>query len=185
MSTMHTKKHRSLTVVIVLVLIVLWSSRAQLFLINASPSVPVGLYMAMPMHRTLKRGDLLRFCAPGWIAERGYVPTSRHCSDKSPALLKPVVGVQGDLVEVRNKVVFVRGYNTKAYILAVDSKGKPIPSISNFVVRKNAFFPLSTFHVRSLDGRYFGEISDNKILHRYICLVCLGEIKDPVILGKL
>ena len=147
----------------------------KILLVNISPSVPVGLYVVNPFKKNLSYGDLVRFCGPRWIVKRQYVPASQNCSYGRPALMKRVEGLPGDTIENRAGRIFVNGKITKAVALRADSHGNPVPQIGKLVVRDNEFFPLSTFNVRSLDGRYFGAVDRKRILYHYLCVVCFGK----------
>src|SRR5262245_59668693 len=69
------------------------TSRRPLLSWNASPSVPIGLYLVIPAAPRV--GDLVVVRLPPFMAafasSRGYLPISVH-------LLKPVAGTAGDLV---------------------------------------------------------------------------------------
>lgn len=173
MSEEKLKKYFSRSLWLSAAALLAFCSLDRIFLINISPSVPVGFYMAIPAHHPLRRGDLVRFCAPSWIAARGYVNPSAFCEKNTPALLKPVAGIPGDSIRVTGGQVFVNGHPTAARILRADSRKRQLPSVKDQSVPPNMFLPLSTYNPRSLDGRYFGPVSKNLILFRYVCLVCM------------
>ena len=83
--------------------------------VNLTPSLPFGLYARDPL------GPLVEFCPPGAAAEvsaiRGYRGLG-VCPDRHAPLLKPIVGHEGDLVEIDRAGLRVNGRslpNTQAY----------------------------------------------------------------------
>src|SRR5262245_43104196 len=70
--------------------------------VNASPSLPIGLYITTPDSHS----SLVEFCpdepAASLGISRGY-RTPGSCPDGATPLLKPVVAVTGDVVEVSPK----------------------------------------------------------------------------------
>jgi conjugative transfer signal peptidase TraF len=145
-------------------------------LVNISPSVPVGIYLRTSSKKTPAYGDLIRFCAPRWISERGYTKTSRYCLNKRPALLKPIAALPGDKIGYTTKsgLIYLTLNNrmTSAVVLKSDTKGRAMPMFRPGIVPQNSFLPLSTYNARSADGRYFGPVSDEKIIGWYKCFMC-------------
>jgi type IV secretory pathway protease TraF len=89
---------------------------------NASPSVPVGLYLVTkPSPRV---GDLVVVRLPpviaAFAARRGYLPASAY-------LIKPIAAVAGDLVCRLGDRVFVRGMLAGA-AADTDAHGNTMPS---------------------------------------------------------
>jgi conjugative transfer signal peptidase TraF len=136
--------------------------------INASPSLPVGLYIT-----TMDaRANLVEFCPAEPFASlsiaRGY-RESGVCSDGAAPLLKPVVAAAGDTVELSERGISVNGAllpNTAP--LAKDTKGRPLQAwpFGRYVVATGTVWVASSYHPRSFDSRYFGPVSTTAIRHR-------------------
>jgi conjugative transfer signal peptidase TraF len=136
--------------------------------INASPSLPVGLYITT----VDARANLVEFCPDEPFASlavsRGYRDRGT-CSDGAAPLLKPIVAVAGDNVEVSARGISVNGVllsNTAP--LSKDTKGRPLTAwpFGRYVVSPGMVWVASSYHPRSFDSRYFGPVSTAAIRHR-------------------
>jgi len=136
--------------------------------INASPSLPVGLYLVTDDHRA----NLVEFCPAEPFAalalRRGYRDPG-VCMDRGAPLLKPVVAKTGDLVELSTLGISVNGVllpNSAA--LSKDTKGRVLeawPS-GHYRVAPGTVWVSSSYQARSFDSRYFGPIYTTAIRHR-------------------
>jgi conjugative transfer signal peptidase TraF len=133
--------------------------------LNTSPSLPIGLYMT-----TLDpHGSLVEFCPEEPAASLGLIRGYRSpgsCSDGGTPLLKPVVAVAGDVVEVSVRGLTVNGrrlLNSQAQ--ATDSQFRPMSTwpIGLFHVAPETVWVVSSYHPRSFDSRYFGPIRVSSI----------------------
>lgn len=135
--------------------------------VNASASLPIGLYRTTS--DTTAR--LVEFCPSGpdatLSANRGYRGKG-NCSDGAEPLMKPIVAVQGDVVEVSPQGVAVNGR------LLPNSAPRPFDTKSRAVqhwpfgtyrVSPGTAWVISSFNVRSFDSRYFGPIPTGAIRH--------------------
>lgn len=128
--------------------------------INASPSLPVGLYITT----TDARANLVEFCPAAPFASLSLMRSYREsgaCSDGGAPLLKPVVARAGDGVELSPRGISVNGMllpNTAP--LSNDTKGRPLQSwpFGRYVVAPGTVWVASSYHPRSFDSRYFGPI---------------------------
>jgi conjugative transfer signal peptidase TraF len=127
---------------------------------NASPSLPIGLYVTTQDARS----SLVEFCpdepAASLGISRGYRAPG-NCPDGATPLLKPVVAVAGDVVDVSAGGLAVNGRllpNTKHQ--AMDSHGRPMPTWPEglFHVAPDTVWVVSSYHRQSFDSRYFGPI---------------------------
>ena len=127
--------------------------------VNLTPSLPIGLYVRDP------RGTLVEFCPPRAAAAvsaiRGYRGVG-VCADGHAPLLKPVVGREGDVVEVGGAGLFVNGRalpNTRAY--PRDHLGRPLDTYppGRYTVAPGTLWVASTWNDGSFDSRYFGPIA--------------------------
>lgn len=133
--------------------------------INASPSLPVGLYVKS----SEPTANLVEFCPAEPFASialsRGYRDPG-SCSDGGAPLLKPVVARTGDLVEVSATGLVVNGRllpNTAP--LRADTKGRPLTSWppGRYVVQPGFIWVASSYNPRSFDSRYFGPVAISSI----------------------
>lgn len=134
------------------------ASPTPIFIWNASPSVPIGLYFVRP--GSVARGDLAALRLPDQIAEfahrRDYIPHG------IPAL-KIVYAVAGDEVCRNDEVVVVNGKKVaKAH--KSDRYGRPMPVWSGcHKLRGDELFLLNP-HPDSFDSRYFGSIKSSRLI---------------------
>lgn len=135
---------------------------------NSSPSMPVGLYMVTGD----EHAKLVDFCPSEPFASfsiaRGYRDFG-VCIDGGAPLLKPVVAVSGDVVELSARGISVNGSllpNTAP--LRQDSKGRPLEAwaFGRYAVAIGTIWVASSYHPRSFDSRYFGPVHTSAIRHR-------------------
>jgi conjugative transfer signal peptidase TraF len=133
--------------------------------INASPSLPLGLYVT-----TSKPGaNLVEFCPAEPFASlalsRGYRDPGA-CRDGGAPLLKPVVARAGDLVDVSAAGIAVNGRllpNTAP--LHTDTKDRPLTSWApgRYIAQPGFVWVASSYNPRSFDSRYFGPVAISSI----------------------
>jgi conjugative transfer signal peptidase TraF len=133
---------------------------------NASPSMPRGLYLLLPVPPG--HGDMVMACPPPEAAclavRRRY--TSRHgpCACNSAVLLKFVAGASGDRITVDRQGVRVNGIPLPdSAPRDRDSEGRPVAGITgDFQLAPHQFW-LAGLGARSWDSRYFGPVSASSI----------------------
>lgn len=127
--------------------------------INATPSLPVGLYIEADVN-----SNLVEFCLvgpPAWLAaSRGY-RTAGDCPDGASALLKPVIAKAGDVVELTAAGIFVNARvvpNTAP--LSADTKHRSLEHFpyGRYVVSQGEVWVASSYNARSFDSRYYGPV---------------------------
>jgi conjugative transfer signal peptidase TraF len=136
--------------------------------INASPSLPLGLYVIT----NNSQAELAEFCPPEPFAtfaiERRYREAG-SCSDGAAPLLKPVAARPGDLVELSNAGISVNGrLLPQTAPLNRDTHGRPLNHwpFGMHIVAPDEVWVASTFNPRSFDSRYFGPIHIESIRDR-------------------
>lgn len=167
-------RHRRRSLYLLIAVTAVFASIAQLLIAvpkllvwNATPSVPVGLYLVVPVKR-LELGDLV-LIAPterlaGFAGERGYVP-------KGLPLIKRVAALQGQEVCRCRDLVLVDGLPVAA-ALASDRQNRPLPVWSGCRrLDEGQLFLLNAEIPDSLDGRYFGPTDRALVLGRAQLLV--------------
>jgi conjugative transfer signal peptidase TraF len=133
--------------------------------INETPSLPMGLWLIEARPQVIERGQIVSFCPPDLTLfrmgrDRGYLSRGRCPGDFEP-MLKPVVAVEGDEVEVTDDGVVVNGRliaNTAPH--GRDSAGRPMPfpPIGLRVVGPGEVWFASSYAASSFDSRYFGAV---------------------------
>ena len=130
--------------------------------INLTSSLPLGIWKIDKSFTRIEKGDHVWFAATKEIAdfalERGYLEKNTKCENNTIPLLKTVYGLPGDTYSFHDNEIRINNItvkNTKRRIN--DSKERPMPRISNGIVRENQLFVL-TMHTHSYDSRYFGPI---------------------------
>jgi signal peptidase I len=114
-----------------------------------------------PRWATYSRGDIVVFDPPpSWAAETNGVP-----------LIKRVIGLPGDTLELRDGKVFVNGAAlTEPYLFAEDGSAQPTDAApdgqSEWVVPKGELFVMGDHRVNSADSRVFGPIELGLVVGR-------------------
>lgn len=138
--------------------------QCTLFIWNASPSVPVGLYQVIQASPYV--GDLAALRLPAAIAtlaaRRGYLRRSAY-------LLKPIAAIVGDRVCRFGTGVFVRD-RFVGLAQIVDSAGNAMPAWRGCrSLRTGEVFVLAD-DPASFDSRYFGALDATSIVGRAVLL---------------
>jgi type IV secretory pathway protease TraF len=106
---------------------------------NTTPSLPIGFWLVKPVRIPLARGMIVNFCfsCPGRQrrASGGISAAFGRCPDGGPPLLKPVIAVPGDVVDLDD-----RG-------LAID--GIPLPGSARLPYALSDQIPSGEYAVRS------------------------------------
>ena len=141
-------------------LVACWSLGRAGLRINASPSLPIGLYLKA----SAPGATLAEFCPEEPAASLGLLRAYRsagNCPDGGTPLLKPIVAVFGDTVELSDAGIAVNGrLLTNTSPQSADSQGRPMPRWARGVVRvaRGTIWVASSYNIRSFDSRYFGPI---------------------------
>ena len=135
--------------------------------LNLTASMPVGVYLVQPT-KALQRGSIVIACPPadaqrvgvqnGYLAPaRGILPASR-CDAGSAPVLKYVIALAGDVVELNDRGLEVDGQLVDAHkIVRVDRNGRALHSMPDGTYRLGAgdvwlYSPAEY----SWDSRFFG-----------------------------
>ena len=138
--------------------------------INLSPSLPLGLYrVTADIH-----APLIEFCPPepygSFAALRGF-RSAGNCPDGASPLMKPVIAIAGDLVDVSDAAgIAVNGStlpNTAAK--TKDSHGRPLSPFPSgrYRVQPGFVWVASSYNPWSFDSRYFGPVQA-QIIRRHL-----------------
>ena len=128
--------------------------------LNLSNSLPRGVYQETdePIHV----GTLVAECLPPHLAqlaqERGWVGKG-YCPTGTPPILKQVVAIAGDTVEVTDYFIAVNGVKIPhSATQKRDSHGRDVPAIprGTYLLASGEVFLLATNIPNSWDSRYTG-----------------------------
>ncbi len=127
---------------------------------NKTDSLKKGIYFVLPTNKeNIKVGDIVLFDMPEnldkFVHERKYIDDSCH------TFLKKVGALTGAKIENKNNILFIND-EAVGKIFLKDVLEKDLPQITNLIVSENCFFPIGT-HIKSFDGRYYGEINKDLI----------------------
>lgn len=135
--------------------------------VNSSKSMPRGVYLLGPLQE-VERGQLVAICISNAAAAavykaRKYLGSSSRCAVGLPPVLKPLVAIPGDVVEISAAGTSVNGQLLpNSRVFDTDSDGLPIEHIPIGWSRRLAtgeYFALANVIERSLDSRYYGTVN--------------------------
>ncbi|CAA6815233.1 MAG: Signal peptidase I [uncultured Sulfurovum sp.] len=137
--------------------------------INLSKSYPKGIYKTIPK-KTIEHGDFVMFCPKDSplmqeALKRNYI-LNGTCDGGFYPLLKKVVGLQGDKVDIKDYVYINGKKQKKGKLYKKDPKGNLLPRSKegNITIAKGYMFLLSDYHELSFDSRYIGAVEINRTL---------------------
>jgi conjugative transfer signal peptidase TraF len=133
--------------------------------VNATPSMPVGLWMVTAAGLSPGRGEIVAVCLPDSSPvreafRRGYIGAG-SCPGGAEPLVKPIAAIGGDVVAVSAAGIAVNGApiaNTAP--LSRDEAGRPLQPVpvGSYRVPSGELWLLSGHDPRSFDSRYFGAV---------------------------
>lgn len=140
--------------------------------INHTASLPMGLWRVRAVDAPIRAGQIVEFCPPDTALfrtarERGYLGHG-DCPGGYERLMKPVVAVGGDKVEVTASGIAVNGrLLANSTGLAKDGAGRDLPHVlpATVTVAEGELWLVSSHHPASFDSRYFGPIPAARVLH--------------------
>lgn len=136
--------------------------------VNVSPSIPVGIYWARDL--PVERGAYVMFCPPQievfrHAMMRGYIGGGQ-CPGGYGYVMKRIVGISGDVVELREDGVRINGslYPHSA-LLAADALGRTMPRYQSdqYTLSEFQLLLMADEHPKSFDARYFGPVQRRQV----------------------
>ena len=118
---------------------------------------PHALQKLLPS-RTIKRGEILAFWSP-------QTPNLR--------LVKRVIGLPGETIELRNRIVYINGRKLDEPY-AVYNDAQTIPQrddMAAVMIPADSFFMMGDNRDNSFDSRYFGPVERKRIVGRATTVV--------------
>ena len=105
--------------------------------------------------------------------QRGDIIVFRYPEDEDKDFIKRVVGTPGDMIEIRNKMVYVNGrlVDDRAYTQRIDpgiTEGTITPrdNFGPITVPQGSYFVMGDNRDQSLDSRFWGYVREDKIRGR-------------------
>lgn len=140
--------------------------------INDTDSMPMGIYRRVDT-RTIHRGEIVAVCLPKPIAVEGlrkrYL-VKGMCPGGAIAVLKEVIAVPGDTVNVTKQFLIVNGQQYFAPQAKTDEFGHPVRQFIADGVKQNTktYWLLgSNDSIHSWDSRYYGGVNRRNIIGVY------------------
>lgn len=135
---------------------------SQLFVWNATASVPVGLY-AIGAQTGLQRGDRVAIepasTLQRYLASRGYLPAG-------VPLIKEIAALGGDTVCRHDLLITINGTAAGA-ARRLDSLGRELPVWKGCrTIAADELFVMNRRAPGSFDGRYFGPVARADVIGR-------------------
>lgn len=120
---------------------------------NSTDSGPKGVYLQRELE-SLSRGDKVVFDIPSQVLKESFPEDAKE----TRPLIKAVRALPGDEYCITEAAIYINGAWVGP-IYETSTTHRPLPKRRGcFVVKPNHFLPISSYHPRSFDGRYFGEI---------------------------
>ena len=124
------------------------------------------LLMSFPPVTCYRSQTLIRFGEP----QRGDIIVFRYPEDEDKDFIKRIIGIPGDTVEVHNKVVSVNGvpmddrdHTQRVDPGVIDGTINPRDNFGPVRVPANSYFVMGDNRDQSLDSRFWGYVSADKI----------------------
>ncbi len=137
--------------------------------INFSESYPIGIYKSISK-KTIDYGDFVMFCPKDSplmqeALKRQYILRGQ-CKGGYYPLLKKVVALQGDKVEIKDHVYINGKKQKRSKLYKKDPKGNLLPRAkeNNITIEKGYMFLLSDYNELSFDSRYIGIVEMNRTI---------------------
>ena len=133
------------------------------YILNNTSSYPIGIYKIIKTN-FYKKGTLVSFCAPEndtieKLVRFGFAPANETCKNGTPVLLKKIVAVENDYIELKDNHIYINSaLQPKSKIFLVGSGGNILERQNNQTIKKGYFWAMSDYNERSYDSRYFGQI---------------------------
>ena len=160
------------------ILVVIVTCLNNLISTNISISEPLGYYLTLPIINNIKRNDKYLICVdnPTYlnVLHSLGLPNNSNdqCSSGFPYLIKQVVGIPGDKVQVTTHGILINNHlqpNSKSFTTAHGIALYPLSIGYKITLSSGEYFVLGvTPH--SVDSRYFGIIRREQ-LHKQAILI--------------
>ncbi len=137
--------------------------------LNLSGSLPHRLYRVrfLADAEEIRRGDIVVFDHLKSVNGNLSAAVVRGYLSANTPMLKRVLAVPGDTVELRNNGIAVNGaYAEHCVLLSQDSHGNILSVTPTPLTLREGFYWLSSDPERGFDSRYFGPVGKQDLSHR-------------------
>ena len=107
------------------------------------------------------------------LPQRGDIIVFRYPEDEDKDFIKRVIGLPGDIVHIKNKVVYVndnplrdKPYTQRIDPGIIDGRINPRDNFGPITIPKESYFVMGDNRDQSLDSRFWGFVKANKIKGR-------------------
>ncbi len=134
--------------------------------LNLTHSFPVGIYQ-INQKDSWKKGDLAVICPPNNIKflknNHGYIGKG-HCSSGTYPLLKKIVAIAGDEVEVKDFVYVNGNLQKKSNVYKWNQFTQMFPCYGKRTITPGMIWIMSDYNKMSFDSRYFCEVPTANVI---------------------
>jgi conjugative transfer signal peptidase TraF len=152
------------------------------FVINTTPSYPVGIYKKI-FNKEPQVGDLTLFCPPDNEAtaiayKRKYI-SAGMCPGNYGYLIKKILAAKKDRVRFTDEGIFINGqYLINSQPRLMDQAGRELSWFRGaYVLGENQVVMLSDHNPDSWDSRYFGILNKQQIKYVLMPLITSENFK--------
>lgn len=137
--------------------------------LNLTSSMPYGFY-AQSNNQLIRHDDYISFCLTAKYVkiglEQGYLEPGYGCpGTNSKPLIKKVIGLPFESVELTDSRINVNGLQINAATKYVDSSNRPLTIFARGTYRQNCYWVIGDNDIKhSWDSRYWGCIAPNQII---------------------
>lgn len=176
MFTLKVKKKYPFYIVALLVLLIgmveyYKAFFSPMFYINITQSEPQGIYKIVECDSALdlKKGEFIIVDVPENMQPIIY---GRNWALPGTPLIKQVGAIAGDEYTVTDTEFYIN-QNDIGPIAKIDRQGEPLPQLEKGTkkVSQGHILAISTYHNRSFDSRYMGEIQMSKVRTKVVPLL--------------
>lgn len=134
--------------------------------VNASESMPQGIWMQHAYTGSVRVGDAVVICLPKTTITMRYIGPG-SCNNGTEPVLKTVGAVPGDVVSIAAEGVVVNGqWLPNMASLPADEAGRPLTPfrLTAYRVQPGQLFLFSAHSPRSFDSRYLGPVDVSLVI---------------------
>ncbi len=158
----YRRYYAAVLAVTVIALLLQGPHERPFFVVNTSPSIPLGLYYRRREVDRVRVGDVVLFTIPDGSAHR-FVKHRLGKVRPNWTILKPVAAAGGDHVCTRDGWLFINGMESAPLVMK-DADGNPVSSWRGCRVLKDGeLFVVATQVECSFDSRIYGPIHEELV----------------------
>ncbi len=119
--------------------------------------------------------------------DRGDVVVFTYPKDRTKDFIKRVIGKEGDVIEIKNKVIYLNGQKMQdphahfAEDSLIPGSLSPRDNLGPFTVPKNSYFVMGDNRDRSLDSRFWGFVKKEDLIGRALITYISLNSQDDIL----